>query len=43
MPCPKCNASDDLSEPAMPLGFVEDDGNRRAGLLIEKEDGRQHD
>jgi hypothetical protein len=28
MPCPKCNASDDLTEPQMPPGFVKDNGNR---------------
>jgi hypothetical protein len=28
MPCPLCNASDDLTEPEMPPGFVEDDGKR---------------
>jgi hypothetical protein len=28
MPCPECNASDDLECPEMPPDFIEDDGNR---------------
>jgi hypothetical protein len=25
MPCPECNASDELTSPVLPRGFVEDD------------------